>query len=94
MEVTLVNPTPASPKAEPAGPLGHMNYDSLENLLASHRSQVQDAASDENSEQNGEQALESHEVIELQAFSERKEWIGEKIKVRVPVSISSVSACP
>ena len=28
-----------------------------------------------------EQALESHEVIELQAFSERKAWIEEKIKV-------------
>ncbi|KAI0035685.1 hypothetical protein K488DRAFT_23218, partial [Vararia minispora EC-137] len=27
-----------------------------------------------------EQALESHEVIELQAFSERKDWITEKIK--------------
>lgn len=29
----------------------------------------------------GEQALESHEVIELQTFSERKAWIEEKIKV-------------
>ncbi len=29
-----------------------------------------------------EQALESHEVIELQAFIDRKEWIEEKIKVR------------
>lgn len=28
-----------------------------------------------------EQALESHEVIELQTFSERKTWIEEKIKV-------------
>ncbi|KZV65803.1 hypothetical protein PENSPDRAFT_113134 [Peniophora sp. CONT] len=28
-----------------------------------------------------EEALESHEVIELQAFSERKEWIVEKIKL-------------
>ncbi|KAH9173411.1 hypothetical protein EDB89DRAFT_1959717 [Lactarius sanguifluus] len=81
MEATLVNPTPAPPQAEAPGPLGHMNYDSLENILASHRSQVQDAASDENSEQNGEQALESHEVIELQAFSERKEWIVEKINL-------------
>ena len=27
-----------------------------------------------------EQALEWHEVIELQAFSERKAWIEEKIK--------------
>lgn len=29
------------------------------------------------------QALESHEVVELQAFSERKDWILEKIKVGV-----------
>lgn len=28
-----------------------------------------------------EQALESHEVIELQTFSERKAWIEQKIKV-------------
>ncbi|KAF9490531.1 hypothetical protein BDN71DRAFT_1454139 [Pleurotus eryngii] len=28
-----------------------------------------------------EQALESHEVIELQAFIDRKEWIEEKIKI-------------
>jgi hypothetical protein len=28
-----------------------------------------------------EQALESHEVFELQAFSERKNWIEEKVKV-------------
>jgi len=31
-----------------------------------------------------EQALESHEVIELQTFSERKAWIEEKIKVNYP----------
>ncbi len=31
-----------------------------------------------------EQALEWHEVIELQAFSERKVWIEEKIKVGTP----------
>ena len=35
-----------------------------------------------NSARDGEeQALESHEVIELQTFSERKAWIEEKIKV-------------
>ena len=28
-----------------------------------------------------DQALESHEVIELQTFSERKAWIEDKIKV-------------
>ena len=32
-----------------------------------------------------EQALDRHEVIELQAFSERKAWIEEKIKVRVHI---------
>lgn len=34
--------------------------------------------------QNDGQALEGHEVIELQAFSERKAWIEEKIKVCQP----------
>jgi len=28
-----------------------------------------------------EEALESHEVIDLQAFSEKKSWIEERIKV-------------
>jgi hypothetical protein len=34
------------------------------------------------SQHDEEQALESHEVIELQAFSERKAWIEAKITVR------------
>lgn len=34
-----------------------------------------------------EQALESHEVIELQSFSERKAWIEEKIKASHSLSI-------
>ena len=34
-----------------------------------------------------EQALESHEVIELQIFSERKAWIEEKIKVCVGIPL-------
>lgn len=93
MEATLVDSTPAPPQADTAGPLGHMNYDSLENLLASHHSQRKNAASDENSEQD-EQPLESHEVVELQAFIERKEWIGEKINVRVLSSIFPILACP
>lgn len=33
--------------------------------------------------QEEDQALESHEVVELQAFIERKEWINEKIIVRL-----------
>lgn len=35
------------------------------------------------SQNEEEQALEIHEVIELQAFSERKAWIEDKIKVRM-----------
>jgi hypothetical protein len=38
---------------------------------------------EETAERGGDQPLESHEVMELQAFSERKEWIVEKIKVRI-----------
>lgn len=33
-----------------------------------------------------EQALETHEVIELQTFSDRKVWIEEKIKARISYS--------
>jgi hypothetical protein len=36
-----------------------------------------------------EEALESHEVIELQQFSERKAWIEEKIKVNLISTIRS-----
>jgi hypothetical protein len=35
-----------------------------------------------------EQALEWHEVIELQTFSERKAWIEQKIKVTLLPSFS------
>ena len=44
--------------------------------------------SDHNTVSRGgeEQALESHEVIELQTFSERKAWIEDKIKVGALVS--------
>lgn len=42
-----------------------------------------------------EQALEGHKVIELQAFSERRAWIEEKIKVTIciyaPVNGSNVA---
>lgn len=37
-------------------------------------------AEEHHTPQNPEETLESHEVIELQAFSERKAWIEEKIK--------------
>ena len=84
MEATTGDPSP--PPAEKAGPLSHINYGSLETLLAPHRSLSPNPGSEETSEQNGEQALESHEVMELQAFSERKEWIVDKIEVRNSVS--------
>lgn len=35
----------------------------------------------------GEETLEWHEVIELQAFSERRAWIEDKIKVSQETSI-------
>ncbi|KAI0291736.1 hypothetical protein BC826DRAFT_1021878 [Russula brevipes] len=66
---------------EEAGPLSHMNYASLEAPLASHHSPPQVPGTEENSEQSGEQPLDSHELMELQAFSERKEWIMDKIKL-------------
>jgi hypothetical protein len=62
MEVTLVDHIPAPPQTETAGPLDQTNHDSLEHILTSHRSRLQDDASHETFEQNGEQALESHEV--------------------------------
>ncbi len=81
MQTTAEDPT--APQAEEAGPLGPMNHDSLEALVAPHPHPQQNPGSEEPSEQRGGQALESHEVIELQAFSERKEWIMEKIKVSI-----------
>ncbi|KAI9508653.1 hypothetical protein F5148DRAFT_1193951 [Russula earlei] len=73
---------PTAPQVEEAGPLSHMNHDFLETFMASHHSHPQDPPTQStSSEQSGEQALESHEVMELQAFSERKEWIMEKIKL-------------
>ena len=46
-------------------------------------------SSDNNIVLNGgeQQALESHEVIELQTFSERKAWIEDKIKVGAFIAI-------
>ena len=87
MEAAAGDPTP--PPAEEAGPLSHMNDESLETLLASQLSPSQNPATEEAAEPSGEQALESHEVMELQAFSERKEWILDKIKVRSSVLLPS-----
>jgi hypothetical protein len=75
---------PAPPQVEEAGPLNLMNYDSIKAPLPPHHPPPQNPGSEETSEQrSGEQPLESHEVMELQAFSERKEWIMEKIKVGI-----------
>jgi hypothetical protein len=62
-----------------------MNYDSTEPFPPPHHHHHprQNPCSEETPEQGGEQPLESHEVIELQAFSERKEWIMEKIQVGI-----------
>lgn len=81
MEAITEDPT--QPQAEEAGPLGPMNYDTLEASLAPHHHTPQNPGSEETFERSGEQALQSHEVMELQAFSERKEWIMEKIKVSI-----------
>lgn len=50
-------------------------------------SEDKDAHSDQicNPNNSEGETLESHEVIELQAFSERKAWIEEKIKVSIRV---------
>jgi hypothetical protein len=85
MEAIAEDPTP--PQVEEAGPLGPMNYDTLETLLPPHHPPPHNPGTEEPSEQSGEQPLESHEVMELQAFSERKEWIMEKIKVGIPTPL-------
>ena len=92
MEVAAEEPTP--PRVEEAGPLTHVNHDSLETSRPSHLSPSQITDMDESAEHAGsvEQPLESHEVVELQAFSERKEWIMEKIKVRIPSPV--IHCCP
>ena len=81
MEPTAEDHTP--PQVEEAGPLGLMNYDSFETILASRPPPPYNPSMEETSEQSSEQPLESHEVMELQAFSKRKEWIMEKIKVGI-----------
>ena len=75
-----------------AGTLDVIDYSSLETLLSSRVSSGADDEEGERPENNEEQALESHEVIELQAFSERKEWIVEKIKVS-QIILSYHAAC-
>lgn len=74
----LPTPSVSSTSIESAGTLGSKDYSSLESIFASKRSP--DGPSSVDGE---EQALDSNEVLELQAFSERKEWIVEKIKVRL-----------
>ena len=82
MEAAAEGPTPTS--IEEAGPLIHMIHDSPETLPPPPLlSPFQNPDMEETAERGGDQPLESHEVMELQAFSERKEWIVEKIKVRI-----------
>jgi hypothetical protein len=50
-------------------------------LSASIPPSTQDDPSPDSTQRSEEHALESHEVIELQLFSEKKAWIEEKIKV-------------
>ena len=92
MEAAAERLTP--PRVEEAGPLTHVNHDSLETSHPSHLSPSKITDMEETAEhtRSGEQPLESHEVMELRAFSERKEWIMEKIKVRTPSTITR--CCP
>ena len=73
----------ASPQPTPAvaKQVDDFSKDSLiSNTFSVSQTDSESIKADEDAE---EQALESHEVIELQTFSERKAWIEEKIKVRV-----------
>lgn len=54
---------------------------SVHDALASARPVLPSMGKDSEPHDNDEEALEWHEVIELQTFSERKAWIEEKIKV-------------
>ncbi|TFY72092.1 hypothetical protein EVG20_g897 [Dentipellis fragilis] len=76
--------TPADPPplvdTEASGTLDTKDLSSLESLLASRSTLYVSTESGEAADHGAEQALESHEVLELQAFSERKEWIVDKIK--------------
>jgi hypothetical protein len=94
MEVAVEEPT--STRVEEAGPLTHVNHDSLETSHPSHLSPSQNPDMEETAEHASsiQQPLESHEVMELQAFSERKEWIMDKIKVRLPPSPTTIYCCP
>ncbi|KAA1466284.1 hypothetical protein DENSPDRAFT_22808 [Dentipellis sp. KUC8613] len=64
---------------EAPGTLDTKDLSSLESLLSS-RSTLSISTESGEADYGVEQALESHEVLELQAFSERKEWIVDKIK--------------
>lgn len=78
---TLIPPTEFVP-IEAAGTLDQPNLATSEALLTQPTSHGSDAAENTPSGHGEEQALESHEVVELQAFGERKDWIVAKTKVR------------
>ncbi|KAF8076120.1 hypothetical protein FPV67DRAFT_1405975 [Lyophyllum atratum] len=72
---------PPGDVSQSSGTAAAPNYDNIQgyqslNNLPEHVS----SRDPESSVAREEQALESHEVIELQTFSERKVWIEEKIK--------------
>ncbi|OCH93570.1 hypothetical protein OBBRIDRAFT_749253 [Obba rivulosa] len=54
----------------------HGQLDAARSVVSSMRNDANDTSAHD----NDEEALEWHEVIELQTFSERKAWIEEKIK--------------
>lgn len=75
------SPQPTSATGSLAKQVDNVSKDSLiSNTSSVSQTNSESMKIDGNTE---EQALESHEVIELQTFSERKAWIEEKIKVRV-----------
>ena len=69
-----------------------VSHDELEAMFLSRSRQPTPDPSQSRSHPSDDsegQALESHEVIELQTFSERKAWIEEKIKVTCLLSYTS-----
>jgi hypothetical protein len=73
----------ANQTTEPEGSTLLVNKEQLASLEGS------ETISSDNNSEGEQQALESHEVIELQTFSERKAWIEDKIKVGAFDHVSS-----
>lgn len=73
---------PTNALIEPSGTLDQVHHTAppQSNGSTTNTLPVERTVSSKSTDSEG-QALEWHEVIELQAFSERKVWIEEKIKV-------------